>query len=730
MTRNFRSARVLATASSLAAVVYGAAALAADEPVSALDEAIIVSGEREVPLDAKTQTGSRLGLEIREVPATLDVVTQERFLERGLRSSNEALNSAPGVTAADTGGQPGSMSMRGFGGNAVSINYDGVHQPSSTMVTRNYDSFAFEQIEVLKGPASVLFGEGALGGTVNYVPKKAMLDRMAVQSLAEYGSRNTFRVAGDVNVPLSPIAAVRALVSYAGSDGYIERTPSKTLTANLGITIQPASNLTINLAAEHFSNNNSATYWGTPLVSRAASRQATSVVSSANNGFVLDRALSRTNFQYEDGLVRSDSQWLRSAVNWQINDVWRLRNDLGYNKGDRLWSDAESYSFNAGTGRVSRSPTYIRNVLDFLNERISLSADGPIAGHRNRFLIGYEHSEMDHTSYRRFGASATVDPYAFAPGFFPTFNATNFPGSGNVTDSVAKVVTNAVFGEDAFNLTEKWLLVGGARYEEMKLNRLITDYNLGTSGVFGRMYRPYSWRVGTVYDVLPKTQLFAQYTQGAAPVGTLLLLSLTNTGFNLTKGKSAEVGLKGSFLNDRVNATLSAYWIQQKDIITRDPDFPNDATKQFQGGTQSTRGIEFAIAAAVTKQFRFDANIAVLDARFDQLIEAGGNRAGKTPTNVPETVANFFASYRPDEVPVKATFGVRYSGPVYGDTANTVRAQGYTVFDASVGYIFPFGEVTVRGRNLGNRLYAEWVGSSNVYLAAPRSFDISFRTKF
>src|SRR5690606_36821920 len=113
-----------------------------------------------------------------------------------------------------------------------------------------------------------------------------------------------------------------------------------------------------------------------------------------------------------------------------------------------------------------------------------------------------------------------------------------------------------------------------------------------------------------------KTQGFAQYTKAAAAVGTMVLMSLSNTNYKLTTGESAEIGLKSSFLADRISMTLSGYWLRQKDIITRDPSDPNIA---IQGGAQSSRGFELALSAAVTRQFRLDGNLSVVDAKFDEL---------------------------------------------------------------------------------------------------------------
>src|SRR5690606_17215358 len=127
-----------------------------------------------------------------------------------------------------------------------------------------------------------------------------------------------------------------------------------------------------------------AIYWGTPLVGASVARDPSDLVHT-DNGLVLDLALRDTNFQFEDAKIRSDSTWLRSQVLWNINDVWTLRNDLSYNNGDRLWDgDAASYRFVEATGLVNRGGSYIRNLLDFWHERLALSADGPLFGHRNR----------------------------------------------------------------------------------------------------------------------------------------------------------------------------------------------------------------------------------------------------------------------------------------------------------------------------------------------------------
>jgi hypothetical protein len=127
-------------------------------------------GRRE--LDSPTPVGSRLGLTPRETPATVDVITFVEAQERGLRTALEALSSVPAVTAAFLPSAQGITTIRGFSGGAVSQLFDGTRVTTSTIVARNYDSWSFDRIEVLKGPASVLYGGGALAGAVNFAPKR------------------------------------------------------------------------------------------------------------------------------------------------------------------------------------------------------------------------------------------------------------------------------------------------------------------------------------------------------------------------------------------------------------------------------------------------------------------------------------------------------------------------------------------------------------------------------
>ena len=113
----------------------------------------------------------RLGLTARETPATVEVIDQQTMKDRGLRTTTDVAKAAVGVTGGDAPGAPAIFSMRGFTGDQINTLYNGIKIGPSTMTGRPMDTGNLEQVEILKGPASLLSGEGATGGAVNYVTK-------------------------------------------------------------------------------------------------------------------------------------------------------------------------------------------------------------------------------------------------------------------------------------------------------------------------------------------------------------------------------------------------------------------------------------------------------------------------------------------------------------------------------------------------------------------------------
>lgn len=415
-----------------------------------------------------------------------------------------------------------------------------------------------------------------------------------------------------------------------------------------------------------------------------------------------------------------------ARADYALSDTLKIVSDTSYYDSFRDYKDADEYSFNATTGRIDRGATYISHDHQYWNQRLHLAFDGRIAGLRNRFTIGAEFGHTDFFTVRRFGASS-VDPFNPVRGTFPADTPANFSTRQDVT---AKVDALAIFAEDALNLTDQWLVVGGFRYDDVKLDRSVRNATSGAVQAYGQTYHPISWRAGTVYSVTPRTQLFAQYTRAVTPVSGLLFLSAANAKFDLTTGYSYEGGIKTSLSGTGVELTASAFYIRQDDILTRDPTNP---AVVFQGGAQRSRGAEISLNLPVTPELNVTASGTLLDAEYLELIEAGGvNRAGNRPQNVPEQLADLVVTWSPKALPITLVGSARHNGDFYTETANVTKVNAFTTFDAAVSWNASFGTLTLRGRNLTDKFYADWSGyaSGLVFIGAPRSVELSFTRKF
>jgi iron complex outermembrane receptor protein len=682
-------------------------------------------------LDVPSQSASRLGLTPRETPAMIDIITFSAAQERGLRTTTEVLSSVPAVSSAFLPSAQGITAIRGFSGGAVSMLFDGNRVTTSTMIVRNYDSWSFDRIEVLKGPASVLYGEGSLAGTVNLVPKRPDFNGRRGEVLVSYGGLETSRLAAGATGPFANgRAAYRADVVWNKTGNYIDDAGSDNVSLNGAVDVKLGNAATLGFAVDHFRDDYGTAYWGTPLVPLAVARDPSDVVTDSR-GWVLDKAMRETQHNVNGGITDITTTWARARLDWRLSPDWKLTNDLFVYDKFGEWKNSEVYAFAPASGLLTRSTVGIIHDMRFYGNRVALSSDLRVAGRRNRFTVGLEANQNDFFGPRRFGTTTSVDPFAPSRGLFPADdNPSVFPGAGNRTNFTSNVRQVSIFTEDAFAVAPRVTLVGGVRLDTIDLERDIDDLNTGVATSFSRSYDPVSWRSGVVVDVLPQTQVFGQYTSAVAPVATILLISQGNAAFELTSGTSAEAGVKATLANGRVDATASVFTIAQDDIVTRDP---NNFNISIQGGEQASTGVEFSVSTEWVRGLRLHGTAAFMDARFETLLEAGGvDRAGNVPSNIPERTASFWAGYQIPNTPVTVSGGIRYQGRFFTNNANSTEVAGFTLLDAHASWRVRTGEITLRGRNLTDTLYADWTGASasQVNLGAPRTVDLSYHVRF
>ncbi|SEK45236.1 iron complex outermembrane recepter protein [Sphingomonas palmae] len=713
--------------------------LPAQLPAQTRDGDIVVEGARDpLKLDQPPQASSRLGLTIRETPASVEVLDQAQLQARGLRTARETFNDVVGAVAGNVPGNPAVVSLRGFAGNTVSILQDGVRVAASTIVQRDTNNWHYDRVEVLKGPASVLYGEGALAGVINRVTRKPVLGERHLDSLVSVGSFDTVFVAAGVNLPVTGDLAVRADASYQRSASLYDVDNNDTFSAGLTASAlwRPSAQLSVLVAVDHFEDRYDATYQGLPLIPARYALRPSDAVESAS-GLVADRALRRRNYNPFGAYSGSNETTLRSRVDWEIGKAWTAALDVTGYTADRAFLLADTQTFVAPggafpNGSFQQSYQDFRHDHRFWNARGVVAHDGRLAGLRNRASLGIEHNATDFISLRQqapASALPAVDVRNPAVLALPTSPA--IFTSGNVTFD-SRLRQTSLFAEDAVNMTPEWLLVGGLRWDHMALRRATIQNATGATDRNDPVFDPVSWRAGTTWVALPGVTLYAQYTTAVSPVSSILLASIANSRFKLTSGRSYEGGFKASTSDGRVSVTGAAYHIGQRDIITRDPANPSLAV---QGGRQSSRGVELIAAFAPAKSLRLSGGASYTDARYDELNEVVGgaavSRRGNRPINVPSTTLNASVLYMIADAVTLGGF-LRHASAFYTDTANTMRVAGHSTLDASISVPVARGvTLTARGRNLTDAFYGEYSGypTTNVYIGAPRSFEIALASR-
>ncbi len=655
--------------------------MAADDELPAVEVTGKQEQESAINLKAKTSTGSRLGLTNLETPASLETLDADTVKLRGDFSIREAVSRTTGFTDISNLGTGVAYSVRGFtGNNSVAQAEDGIRLlVAATTITYPSDSWGYDRFEVLRGPASVLFGDASVGGIVNSI-RKAPSREYSLQGLVAGGTQGVYRLGVGGTAPVGEVGAVRIDASASGGQGHVDdgRYYSHKLMTNF--EVKPSDTLKLNFIYDH-SDENPMVYTGIPL----------------KNGRIKSE-LRDENYNIDNGIQEFLDDRLKAKLEWDISDSLKLTNTAYWFNSRRHWRSVEYYALNAAANAVSRSGyTEIQHKQKQLGNQTILTGGSDLWSHENKWTLGYEVARVDFQYYDNFyngnDPTSTVDISNSNPGQFQTIDPT-------IKDFSSKTVQHALFLEDAYRVSQDLTLSAGLRQDWIRIEH---DAKLSASD-YTSDFSPFSYRLGANYLLTPNTSLYGQWSEGSDPVSTIVSLRPSNRTFKLTSAQQAEIGVKHILENRRGEFTVAIYDITKDDIITRDP---NNPLLRVQGGQQSSKGIEFSASLLPFDHWRTDFNLAILDAKFDKLLEGNGgiSRAGNTPLEVPERVANAWIYY---QQPLwQAGLGARLVGSRYSDNANTTKMPGYTVYDANVAWNVN-KNVTLRAsiRNLTNKLYA------------------------
>lgn len=661
-------------------------------------------------LRTPSRSASRLGLTPLETPASLDIISGETARLRGQTSVLEAVSqNGTGITAYGSPGFGlGAFTSRGFAGqNSIQTLFDGTRlYVGANTFTFPFDTWNVERIEVLRGPASVLYGDGAIGGVVNVVSKKPLFTPLNVARVG-LGEDGVARAAIDTTGPVGESLAYRLNVSGNRAGGWL--TPEgdfRNLAVSGALTLQATPDLAVTLSHD-LGYQEPTRYWGTPLV----------------NGRVPD-LIRFNNYNVRDSKIAFTDNWTQLRTEWTPTADLTVRNTAYRLQSRRHWRDVEQYRFNSATGLVDRSDYLeIYHQQEQIGNRFDATFRGSLFGLAHQFSAGFDvnHINFRHTNNFFFEKSDSVPLTGYDPGFFPA--------EGRATPAYATRTSQAsVFAEDRLFLTERLSLLTGVRFDAPRLYR----EDLRTGASFERSFRALGYRFALLYEPTPDTSLYASYATATDPVNSLITLSQSLAGFELSTGRQVEVGAKGLAFGGAVEWTLAGYRIVKDNLISAVPGQPTVST---QVGQQSSLGAEAALSWLPAPGWRIDANLALLHAQYDDFSQnVGGvavSYAGNQPVNVPEQVANLWVNWAFAR-DWEGRIGLQHVGEVFSDFGNTARRPAYTLVNLGLDHqVTAASRLSLRVFNLFDKTYAidgsavNGVGTAWL-LGRPRSFEVAY----
>ena len=668
-----------------------------------------------------SESGSRLGLNLKEIPATIDIIDGDAIRIRNDFSLLNAVTRSAGFSGAGNPGNGGtSISARGFTGqDAVTKLYDGNRYFTlAGTLTFPFDTWAVERIEILKGPASVLYGLGGIAGAYNVIPKSPSEEFEADIRLS-VGENNTQFLGASVNGTLAESVVGRADISVSKSDNWVSNGASESEMVALALKWQASDNLA--LTVRHDAGEQSPLrYFGIPLV-----------------GGDFNKDWVGLNFNVGDSQINYDDRITRLIADWNISDSVSLNAELFSLDTDRYWQTAETYSTNSDSSLIIRAdPLIIRHELKQQGLRGNLVFNSNIGDMGWKSSVGFELTDasMNYTSNFNSshpnsvdwgGDTDSVDPTNFIAGSW-----SDLTDSVAVLDQVSDVSQVALFAETQLRFTDKFALVSGLRYDIIKTDYERLTYNeLGVRDTtvdnsVNQNVKPLMVRLGFVYDLNQDTALYGQVSTGDTHQngGDIVRVRNSLREADTITVKQTEIGIKQSLMEGRLSWNLAIFNITRKNMLIDDPD-NSDPTVFTLVPEQTAQGIEIGLNYILNESLVTYINAAMVDSERDT-----GSEFTPTPYS-PDITFNAGFIYNATER-IRIGADLRY---VDKRPYENTPLPSYTVLDLFLGYSFnESARLTLNAKNINDELYAtsdHWAGGQ-WSVGEPRTLSLTLDLNF
>lgn len=671
--------------------MLGVALLAVCTSPRAEDETLTVVGKRsqheEVATATRTATPAKL------VPQSIESVKASELTAFGQPTLSEALIGISGVNASGDTRFDG-VTIRGFSA-SNDFYLDGLRD--DMQYTRDLGNI--ERVEVLKGPAAVLYGRGSTGGIVNRVSKVPQKGQASSVS-AQVGSFDSRRFAADLNGEAGERVQVRLNLAQEDKESFRDDVTSKRTLLAPSVNWEITD--TLNWLVQYERNEHDRTPdRGIPGVDgRPADVPIESVYSDTRRDFIDDVAQST-----------------RSRFTWDINDQWQLRQQLGYTTLDSQFDN--TYVTSVKGDKVTRArwqQDLKASSLTSNTEAEGQLQTGPIA---HRLLVGLEQGWQDRTPKLYQNANPIPAGNLYDPGSLPTYDGAMKLSS----DAHHRVRGVGLYVQDQLSLGD-WHLLAGLRRDDFTVtsrrNDLDKEETLSVTSL--------SPRLGLVWNPIEEHAFYTSYSKTFTPVGGELI-GITpgdkNNNLDPQHTRLYEGGVKSDWLNGRLATTLSLYRLEMYNKRSKDP---LDPTRVILTGLQRTDGIELSARAQLTDEIYLRGGVAIQDA---EQVKADADLQGKRPMNVSRQNGQLFAGYQSGKQGWFGETGVTAVGDRFADNANTTVLPGYARYDARAGYRWQHWDAQLSLENLTDHDYfVSATSAAQIMPGTPRQLHLTAAYRF
>lgn len=642
----------------------------------------------------------------RETPQSISVITRQRLDDLNITKLEDAVKQTTGVnvTRLDGAGNYNTIQARGFDIGAIQL--DGIAIPQGANFATALDTAIYDRIEVLRGPSGLLQGASEPGGTINMVRKRAR-SQLGLSANLSAGSWDMRRADVDITGALNATGSLRGrLVVVSDERNSFVDTLFNNKQAGYG-TVELDIDAATTLSVGHTRQRVRATIdQGLPAYA---------------DGRLLD--VPRSTFA---GLARNQQNLDTTDTFAELEH--RLDNGGLVKLAARQVQRESFYSAARANSAVAANGNYQMQTVDYLQDNTDRNYDAYLTtpvqwlGRTHRVLLGMSHSQNSSLGGNLvYGPTSTAN--IFAPNYAAPYPVLTLPGY----DSDTRRTENALYGQAQLSVTDRARVLVGGRMSWAKVEtERLSDGKITSTANPGRQFIP---SVAALYDLSAQTTAYASYAE------TMVVQSaLTAAGSLLPPrtGSQVELGVKGEFLNKRLQAHAAVFRILDSDRAIADPVV---TTASIPGGKVRSQGLEMEVSGQVAPGWDVLAGYAYTDTKY---LQAPAAQQGQVFSPVtPRHSLNLSTRYAlrsPGLQGWSVGGGVAYRSEFYAQSGALRLVSGdYAVLNAQVAYqINDHLGVSLTVDNLLDKTYYEKVssvGRQNFY-GEPRRITVALKARY